>query len=342
MRRQLPATAEEWRRVRLQGPGHTLEVEDVRESHHAWVLLSGSWVLKIRKPVCLGFLDYRSLSARRTAAAEELRLGLRASPHVYLGVWQLMPGSEFVLHSGVAEREDTEPVLAMVRLDDSLNAREIMARADSTPPRLDAAIRGCASFHLGLPADRTATGWDDGPMFRMRRAWEVNFEQMPVGAPNTPLLDAEREGLIVETAHWLKARTGVFQERVQLGRVRECHGDLRLEHVFLTDPWSVIDPLDFSSDLRWVDVASDICFLAMELDALGRRDARDYLLQQYAHLTDDQSLLTVAPFFLRYRAIVRAKVQWIRSCQLKGTIADEAKSEARRLAELAMGYELSA
>jgi hypothetical protein len=174
----------------------------------------------------------------------------------------------------------------------------------------------------------------------MREAWEVNFRQMPEDASDAPFTKNERYRIVEETGRWLDSATKIFQHRISQGRVREGHGDLRLEHVYLTTPWSVIDPLEFSESLRKVDVASEVSFMAMELDSLGRDDASSYLVMKYANETHDDTLSEVIPFFKRYRATVRAKVSWIRSRQTRGPEKAVHQREARRLAKLALRYEL--
>ena len=122
--------------------------------------------------------------------------------------------------------------------------------------------------------------------------------------------------------------------------IREGHGDLRIEHIYLTEPWSVIDPLEFSRKLRFCDVAAEICFVAMELDEIGRADAAEYVIASYAELSGDDTLLEVVPFFKRYRAVVRGKVEWIRGTQVLGAERDAHFARSRRLFELALGYEM--
>ena len=105
--------------------------------------------------------------------------------------------------------------------------------------------------------------------------------------------------------------------------------------------WVPIDPLEFAIEHRFGDVAAEIGFLAMELDEIKRSDAGAYALDRYAALTRDGTLTAVSPFFKRYRAVIRAKVEWIRSRQTEG---DQSRGHLRRgrgLIELARSYRLS-
>jgi aminoglycoside phosphotransferase family enzyme len=126
----------------------------------------------------------------------------------------------------------------------------------------------------------------------------------------------------------------VLRQRIADGRVRDGHGDLRVEHVYLSDPVALIDPLEFAPHYRFTDVAAEIGFLAMELQELDRPDLAQSLVERYARTTGDTTLTVVLPFFIRYRAIVRAKVEWIRATQLQGTERETAIARSRTLFHL--------
>ncbi len=326
-----------WTRGEVTIGGRPIAVTEVRETHTAHLFLTSDRVYKVRKPVDLGFLDYRTVDKRLKASMEEMRLGQAASAGVHLSVLGLTQANRQL----VSVPASGEPVLEMRRLDDGLCASVVMAESTVPPSRLDHAIRDCVAFHERCTRDtESCADWTVGALARLREAWEVNFHQIPEDAHDAPFTKGERRRLIEETGRWLDKATRTFQHRLGEGRVRECHGDLRLEHVYLTTPWSVIDPLEFSADLRIIDLASEIAFLAMELDALGRDDASSYLVTAYAAETRDDSLHEVIPFFKRYRATVRAKISWIRSRQVGGTEKADHEREARRLALLALSYEL--
>ena len=59
---------------------------EIKQTHISVVLLGKQRVLKLKKPVNYGFLDYTTLEKRRSACEAEVRLNSRISPEVYLGV----------------------------------------------------------------------------------------------------------------------------------------------------------------------------------------------------------------------------------------------------------------
>ncbi|MBL9004509.1 MAG: hypothetical protein JNJ46_09695 [Myxococcales bacterium] len=322
-----------WQDGALLGPDGPLHVERVHETHTAWVFLTATQAFKLRKPVDLGFLDYSSIDKRRRAAETEVNLGSRISPHVYLGVWTHADGAALTLQTAGGSGE---PLVAMKRLPDSLQLERLFLDPETPAARIDEVARACARFHATCPSDRRSDGY--GAIASTIAAWTINFEQLPVEDASIPLSAGERERLIEETAAWLDRMQPLLAERIAEGRIREGHGDLRLQHIYLTQPWSVIDPLEFAIELRFCDVAAEVCFVAMELDDLGRMDASERMLSQYAAETDDNTLARVAAFFKRYRAVVRAKVEWIRACQAAGEQRRAHLAASRRLFELALRY----
>ena len=309
-------------------------IERVHETHSAWVFLTDSRAFKIRKPLDLGFLDYSTEAKRRQAAETEVAIGRRIAPHVYLGVWSLSAAQRPLL---AAAGHCGEPVVAMVRLPEEAQLERLFAEPITPVERIDEVAASCARFHAVCPVDLRPDGY--GALPSTIRAWTINFEQLPAGDATIPLSAAERAQLINQTQDWLTDIGPLLAQRITEGRIREGHGDLRLQHVYLTHPFSVIDPLEFSMELRFSDVAAELCFLAMELDDLGRQDAAERLLARYAEATQDATLDAVAPFFKRYRAVVRAKVEWIRAGQTAGAEGDEHLAASRRLFQLALSYE---
>lgn len=315
------------------GPLHVLREH---ETHSAWVFLTATHAFKIRKPVDLGFLDYSTEDKRRRAAITEVAIGRRISPHVYLGVWTFADAARPFL---TASEASGEPVVAMVRLADELQLEQMIADPGTPADRIDDVATACARFHAVCPTDLRPDGY--GSLASTIRAWTINFEQLPASDETIPLAASERAHLIGQTQAWLQHISPLLSQRIAEGRIREGHGDLRLQHVYLTQPWSVIDPLEFAIELRFCDVAAELCFLAMELDDLCRQDAADRLLVKYAEATRDATLAAVAPFFKRYRAVVRAKVEWIRAGQTSGGEREAHLGSSRRLFLLALSYQPS-
>jgi len=323
--------------IRVEGSGE-LPITSRYETHSAIILLVDEFALKVRKPVNLGFLDYSTHARRSDATGAELSLGRRISPWVYVGEWSLIPGS---VPTVTREPRQGEPVLAMQALDERerLDRLVSISNVPAAPPRFDELADFCAAFHARCPVDRSPAGWGD--LRNTWHAWGVNFTELPENDSTVPLPVEARRHLTEDTRRWWGVHESVMRQRVLDGRIRDGHGDLRIEHVYLGERVSLIDPLEFSQRLRFADVASEVGFIVMELQEVGRTDLALRFIDRYQDASGDDSLRDVLPFFVRYRAVVRGKVEWIRATQLAGTAKQRALARSRALFDLALSTALS-
>jgi predicted kinase len=126
-----------------------------------------------------------------------------------------------------------------------------------------------------------------------------------------------------------------FDRRVDEGRVIEGHGDLRPEHVYFAPEPIVIDCLAFSRELRTLDEADEIAFLAMELRRLGSVALAEGLVAAFGQHAADDPPRGLWAFYQAYRACVRAKVAVLRAAQLDEPLRGAERSAARAYLELA-------
>jgi aminoglycoside phosphotransferase family enzyme len=115
-----------------------------------------------------------------------------------------------------------------------------------------------------------------------------------------------------KTNEFFRTNRRIFQQRIASDRIRDCHGDLRLEHIFWGDEISILDCIEFNERFRYTDVAADLAFLAMDLDYHGREDLSGHLIRAYVGESGDQALMEVLDFYKCYRAYVRGKVESFR------------------------------
>jgi aminoglycoside phosphotransferase family enzyme/predicted kinase len=290
---------------------HPVSGVRVLETHISWVLLTGEYAYKIKKPVYLGFLDFSTLGLRRHYCEEELRLNRRLAPELYLELVEIrgapraprIGGDGPVLEYAVRMREFPQESLAS----------RALARGAFDAPQVDALAAVVAGFHARAPLARAHESF--GTPDAVLTAALQNFEQMlplALDAPDDRALRALRQWTEREFA----ARRGAFATRKHLGFVRECHGDLHLGNIVVLDGRPVpFDCIEFNDSLRWIDVMNEAAFLAMDLEDRGRGDLRWRFLNRYLETTGDYAGLDVLPFYLVYRALVRAKVHLMRSRQ---------------------------
>lgn len=307
----------------------TREGFELVETHISWVLLGESEVWKLKKPVDFGFLDFTTLAARKAACEAEVELNRRLSPHVYLGAIAVTQGADGPEFGG-----DGEPVdwaVHMKRLPDSDRADVRLAEGRLTREHIDLIAERIAAFHEEARSDAETAAFGDVEVIGANV--RENFEQTrkTVGHYIDPSQAHEVEAWQLSLLHRHADR---FAARVEAGRIRDGHGDLRLEHVYITDDGalSIIDCIEFNEHFRIGDVCADIAFLAMDLARLGHVELSEACLATYARAADDFDLYSVVDFYESYRAYVRGKIATIvaEGEHVPPKVRERAAKEARR------------
>lgn len=312
-------------------------VRDIRlvETHISWVLLTGPYAYKIKKPVNLGFLDFSTLEKRRFFCEEELRLNRRLAPSLYLEVVSITgsPASPVFSGSGAV----IEYAVKMVQFPEEARLDRMLLRGDLGPPHIDLLARELAGFH-----GRIAVAGNDKPFGDPDHVYEPvrqNFIQI------RSRIEAGDEAPLQRLESWSETSFAelrmTFENRKRGGFIRECHGDAHLANmVWLEERAMLFDCLEFSDNLRWIDVMSELAFLVMDLDDRGHPDLARRALNAYLEHTGDYAGLAVFRFYQVYRALVRAKVACIRLCQsgLSDAERNRGRGEYRGYANLAGRY----
>lgn len=279
---------------------------ELRETHISWVFLDGDDVFKIKKPVDMGFLDFSTLEKRRVACEAEVRLNRRLAEGIYLGVVPVTFGPDG-RHQLEGAGELVDWAVHMRRLPDADRADVRLSQGRFQPEDIEAVAARLARFHAASAPTEEAARF--GGVETVRRNVEENFEQT-----RTSLGDYLEGSQAGELAAWqrrfLEEKRGLFEGRLGNGRVRDGHGDLRLEHVYIDDSGSIaiIDCIEFNDRFRYADVCADVVFLAMDLAFHRRVDLAERFLAAYSREANDYDLYPLIDFYESYRAFVRGKV----------------------------------
>ncbi len=288
-------------------PEHPSQVTLI-QTHISYLFLTDKYVYKIKKPVDFGFLDFTTLDKRLLYCTEEVRLNRRLAPDIYIGV---VPVG---LKNGKAAMEATEPPLEwavkMRRLNDASILSNILSRgtvAEETIVRIAHAI---AAFHKGAFSNPRISGFGS-PEVIIRNATE-NFSQTERYvrvAVSKEAFDAMRS----YTERFVSSNARLLLERVSSGYVRDCHGDLHCDHISIEGGIEIFDCIEFNERFRYSDVVADIAFLSMDLDFRNRPDLARILEDAYFDSTGDTDGRRLIGFYKCYRALVRAKVDCLKS-----------------------------
>ncbi|WP_018078650.1 AAA family ATPase [Thiobacillus denitrificans] len=304
----------------------------VIETHISYVLLTGEFAYKIKKPLNLGFLDFSSLDKRLHTCRDEVRLNRRLAPAIYLDVVPITgtPAAPRINGAGAA----FEYAVKMRQFPPDATLDRLDAQGQMTARQVEAIASTIARFHLQECARAAA----DHPWGSPDTIWQPVMQNFLQIAPrlDTP---ADRQQLDTlqrwsETEH---ARlTPLLAARKRDGFVRECHGDLHLGNLaWVDDQLLVFDCLEFNPELRWIDIQSEAAFAYMDLLQRGHADWAWLFLNIWLERTGDYAGLALLRYYAVYRALVRAKVAAIRSGQTAGPARDAALAETRTLLGLA-------
>ena len=288
------------------------------QTHLSHLYLTSGRVVKLRKPVRLPFVDFTDRSRRIADCHDEVALNRRLAPDVYLGVARVVEqGGRFGVEDKWEPHPGLEPepprgecVVVMRRLEGGRDALSLLERGELAPGQLDSVATKIARFHahvgLGSPAPWSTEAWWD----HCWRPVDTTLQSLSDTAPDAAAADAVRD-LAELTRRRFDALRDRLEARRREGRVVEGHGDLHLQHIWFergaAEP-VMIDCVEFDPALRRIDAASEVAFLAMDLDYRGRRDLAEHFLRRYAANADDFGLYGVVDFFQSYRAAVRGKV----------------------------------
>ena len=307
---------------------HPVEKIEVIETHISWVILTGPYAYKIKKPVRLDFVDFSTFAARLHFCREELRLNRRLARSLYLDVVEIRAVGDG-LRMGGESGEIVEHALRMRQFAQDSLASRMLARNALTDDLVAALARRIAGFHSSLKAD-TAKPFGT-PEAVLHNAVQ-NFEELAA------FLGDEDDRARLQTVRAWTEREFIqhrddMEARRLAGAVRECHGDLHLNNIVLLDGELVpFDCLEFNEALRWNDVMSETAFLVMDLLDRGAPGLAWVFLNAYLEATGGYSGLKVLRFYLVYRAMVRAKVHLIRARQARDA------PEQARLSAAYRGY----
>jgi aminoglycoside phosphotransferase family enzyme/predicted kinase len=306
------------------------------ETHVSWVFLTGDFAYKVKKPLRLSFLDYSTAARREAFCHEELRLNRRHAPGLYVEVVAITGSPAAPRLERIEPAQESaaafEHALRMAQFDPRGELGQLLRDDDVT-----AASCGELGARIAQMQQQAAVAAVDSPFGvpeAVHRITLANFDELARLNANADVVsrlpEQHVQSLQAHAQRLFAARRERMATRRERGQVREGHGDLHCGNVVRwRDSLVAFDGIEFDPALRWIDVASDIGFLTMDLSVHGRDDLRSAVLQGWLTATGDFDALALLPYFECYRALVRAKVAALRAHQNAG-VAVTCIDEARR------------
>jgi uncharacterized protein len=320
-------------------PESTGEVQ-VRQTHISVVFLAGRHAYKIKKPVSLGFLDFRTLEARRHFCAEEVRLNRRLAQAVYQGVVPVTRSGDGLRFGG--EGEAIEWAVQMERLPEEVTLLNRLRRGELDASQVECLAQRLAGFHAAAETSPRIAAW-------------VGFDAVAANVRDileVPLADVDNlvRRSVLKRLHYRMEKTLArlrprIESRAACGMPRDTHGDLRLEHIYLfpekppPDDLVIIDCIEFNERFRYADPVADMAFVVMDLIFEGRRDLARTFADAYFRVMGDKEGRELLPLYTAYRSTVRAKVGGIKCAEMEIPESERtlARSRARAHWLLALG-----
>lgn len=291
---------------------HQVDKIELVETHISWLLLTGVYAYKIKKPVNFGFLNFSTLALRERDCRDELRLNRRLAAEIYLDVVAITGSLDAPRINGGGEI--IEFAVKMRQFPGDATLDKLAERGELGSLQIDALAAGLAHFHQHECDIALADSlWGEPDL--IAQPIEENFKTV-----ESRLEDAAEIQRLAALHNWCQSEharlTPLMRERKQTGLIRECHGDLHLANLAWVDGKLLIfDCLEFNPSLRWIDVISEVAFCYMDLLHRNFAGLAARFLNAWLAATGDYAGMALLRYYAVYRAMVRAKVAALRAEQ---------------------------
>ncbi len=309
------------------------------QTHASFVFIAPPFVYKVKKPVDFGFLNFSTLEKRRHFCEREVTLNRRLCPDVYLGTVPIsVRNGRFTFGD---EGKVVEYAVRMRKLADGRFLDQLVARGKIGPAVLNRIARVLKKFYEAQHPTEEIESW--GRIDRLCISTDENFRQTREFIGHT-ISRGAFETIRFFTGRFYSRNRRLLASRIKDRCIRDCHGDLHLEHIHVAPrALHIYDCIEFNDRFRYVDVANDAAFLAMDLDYEGRPDLSRHFAKRMASALGDRSMPRLMDFYKCYRAYVRGKVESLHSVAHAAPEAerDTSAERARRYFRLALQYAIS-
>ena len=283
---------------------HKPQKIDLVQTQMSFIFLTGEHVYKVKKPVNLGYLDYTTLEKRHFFCHQELELNRRLCPGAYLAVVPIVEEKD-----GFRIERQGKPIEYAVKMKQLPMDRMmdvLLPQGQVTLEMVTRVAEKLVVFHQKAETNDRITAF--GGLDVVRQNTKENFAQTEkyIG---TSITTEEYQHIRNYTDNFIDSNTSLFNKRAKEGKIRDCHGDLHAAHICFTDDICIYDCIEFNDRFRYSDVASEIAFLAMDLDHYRQAGLSRHLVITYVKLSHDEELLRLLNFYNCYRAYVRGKVE---------------------------------
>jgi aminoglycoside phosphotransferase family enzyme/predicted kinase len=274
------------------------------QTHISTVALTGTYAYKVKKPVNFGFLDFSTLDKRKHYCEEELRLNRRLCPDIYLDIIPITQHDDTYQLNGDGPTVDY--AVKMKEFPQHQIMTHQLKEGNITTQHIDRLVDRLVQFYnADTPTQEVQ---QQGRPAAVKQNIDENFQQT-ADLINTTIPADTYDYIRTANDHFFELNPDIFTQRIHQGYIHDCHGDLHSGNIVISDAGlCVFDCIEFNTRFRYCDVASDIAFLAMDLDYHNQPYLASHLIRRYVDQSGDHDVYTVLNFYKSYRAYVRGKV----------------------------------
>ncbi len=306
------------------------------QTHISLVFLADEFVYKIKKPANFGFLDFSTLKKRHYYCHQEIMLNRRLSKDTYIDVLPILyDGKNYRM--GIGQGRIAEYAVKMKRLPDEMLMKSMFFRGELTGEHLNKIAKVLASFHRTARNSLNIDKFGDPEKFKINT--DENFEQIRKYIGMT-IQKRDFDTLKQWTENFYCSNRPLFISRINSKKIRDCHGDLHMEHICLSENLPIFDCIEFNSRFRYTDTIADIAFLLMDLEYYGGNRLSEKLWDVYKEMANEHDVNSLLIFYKIYRAIVRGKVNSFQldDANIGRGEKEEAKETSSKYFKLAISY----
>jgi len=284
--------------------GNNIKNVSIIQTHISYIVLTGNYAYKIKKPVNFGFLDFSTIEKRKHFCEEELRLNRRLCPEIYLDVVSFTRKNDDIEINGSGEVIDY--AVKMKEFPQEFILNKLIEKNKIDEKIIDNIADILVNFYKSSKSSDEINYF--GTVEVIKHNTNENFEQTK-DFINLTINEEIFDIIKKRTDDYLSINKKIFNDRVKNGFIKDCHGDLHSGNiVLLNDKICIFDCIEFNQRFRYSDVASDIAFLSMDLDFLGHAYLSSFLIEKYIEKSKDENFFDILNFYKCYRAYVRGKV----------------------------------
>ena len=307
----------------------------LKQTHISYVIMTDEFVYKIKKPVKFSFLDFSTLQKRKYYCEKELELNKRLSPDVYLEVIEIKEKNGTLNYGETGKT--VEYCVKMKRIPEDKMMINLLHKNALHHDDIRKIAKKISDFHQKADSNDEIAKF--GTMEAIRKNINGNYEYAEKYIDKT--LSKEVFLKIKQfTDDFLPEKKKLFLNRIKEQKIKDCHGDMHMQHICLGDDIYIYDCIEFNDRFRYCDTASETAFLAMDLDFHGRSNLSNQFINDYVEFSEDTGIRELLNFYKCYRACVRGKVNSLEldDHNLSLKEKEEARITAEKYFDLAMRY----